>query len=63
LTSRVRNELTLAQEAAESKIDLPDDEPEIVEYMLRYMYERDYRMPSEDILGPHLILIEHADKT
>jgi hypothetical protein len=31
--------------------------------MLRYMYERDYRLPSEYIPGPHLILIDHADKT
>ncbi|KAH7091651.1 hypothetical protein FB567DRAFT_546358 [Paraphoma chrysanthemicola] len=43
------------KEAAEGIIELPDDDPEIVEHMLQYMYERDYRLPSEDVHGPHWI--------
>ncbi|KAF1945593.1 hypothetical protein EJ02DRAFT_368897 [Clathrospora elynae] len=41
------------KEAIEDKIDLPEDDPEIVAHMLRFMYERDYRLPSEDVPGPH----------
>ncbi|KAH7081155.1 hypothetical protein BKA63DRAFT_405086 [Paraphoma chrysanthemicola] len=41
------------KEAAEGIIELPGDDPDIVEHMLRHMYERDYRLPSEDVHGPH----------
>ena len=43
------------QEAEEAKIDLTEDDPEIVEYMLRFMYERNYRLPSDDMPGPHWV--------
>jgi hypothetical protein len=44
--------LTQGREAKERSIDLPDDEPEMVGYMLRFMYERDYRLPSDDAPRP-----------
>jgi hypothetical protein len=47
--------LTSVQEAKEAKMDLAEDDPEIVEYMLRFMYERDYRLPSDDVPGPHRV--------
>ncbi|EAT89577.1 hypothetical protein HBH56_016670 [Parastagonospora nodorum] len=43
------------KEAEEAKIDLTEDDPEIVEYMLRFMYERNYRLPSDDVPGPHWV--------
>ena len=43
----------LIQEAVEGRVDLPDDDAEIVWFMLKFMYERDYRLPSEDVPGPH----------
>ncbi|KAH4862491.1 hypothetical protein HBH75_015400 [Parastagonospora nodorum] len=43
------------KEAEEAKIDLTEDDPEIVEYMLRFMYERNYRLPSDDMPGPHWV--------
>lgn len=47
--------LTSVQEAEEAKIDLPEEDPEIVEYIRRFMYERDYRLPSDDVPGPHWV--------
>lgn len=47
--------LTYKQEAEDHSIDLPDEEPEIVEYMLQYMYGRDYRLPSDDAPRPFWI--------
>jgi hypothetical protein len=44
--------LTQGREAEERSIDLPNDEPGIVRYMLRFMYERDYRLPSDDAPRP-----------
>jgi hypothetical protein len=55
--------LILTQEATENKIDLPEDDPEIVEYILRFMYERNYKLPSEDIPGPHSIFRDYLDET
>jgi hypothetical protein len=40
------------REAEEGKIDLVDDEPEIVKYMIQYLYELDYHLPSEETPGP-----------
>jgi len=40
------------KEGEEGKIDLADDEPEIVKYMVQYLYELDYHIPSENIPGP-----------
>jgi hypothetical protein len=47
--------LTYIQEAEERSVDLPDDELEIVEYMLQFMYGRDYRLPSDDAPRPFWI--------
>jgi len=40
------------KEGEEGKIDLADDEPEIVKYMIQYLYELDYHIPSEQVKGP-----------
>jgi outer membrane phospholipase A len=32
-------------------VDLTDDEPEIVKYMIQYLYELDYHIPSEQSKG------------
>jgi hypothetical protein len=40
------------KEAEEGKIDLADDEPEIVKYFIQYLYELDYHIPSEKLPGP-----------
>lgn len=34
--------LTLYQEAAESKVDLPEDDPAIVKLLIQFLYENDY---------------------
>jgi hypothetical protein len=47
--------LTQEQEAEERSIDLPTDDPEIVGYMLRFMYQRDYQLPSDDAPRPFWI--------
>lgn len=43
------------REAEEWKIDLADDEPEIVKYLIQYLYELDYHLPSEKLPGPWLV--------
>ncbi|KAF1978713.1 hypothetical protein BU23DRAFT_186363 [Bimuria novae-zelandiae CBS 107.79] len=40
------------KEAVEAKVGLPEDHPEIVEYMIQYMYQQDYRVPSDDSTEP-----------
>ncbi|KAJ4299892.1 hypothetical protein N0V90_005139 [Kalmusia sp. IMI 367209] len=42
----------VAAKAAEGKVDLPEDDPEMVAYMIKYMGEIEYQLPSEDIAGP-----------
>lgn len=53
--STIRAAVDQKQEAEEGKIDLHDDDPEIVEYMLRFMYEGDYRLPSDEAPRPFWI--------
>lgn len=38
--------VTFGKEAEENKIDLQEDEAEIIGYMLQYLYEGDYTLPS-----------------
>jgi hypothetical protein len=54
--------LTHEQEAEERSIDLPTDDPEIVGYMLRFIYQRDYQLPSDDAPRPFWIRWKTATK-
>ncbi|KAF2029142.1 hypothetical protein EK21DRAFT_113202 [Setomelanomma holmii] len=40
------------REAAEDSIDLSEEEPDLMEYRLRCMYQRDSRLLSDDVPGP-----------
>ncbi|KAF2822946.1 hypothetical protein CC86DRAFT_409720 [Ophiobolus disseminans] len=51
------------KEAEEGKIDLADDEPEIVKYMIQYLYELDYHIPSELIEGPWAFQLDWETQT
>jgi hypothetical protein len=51
-----------AKEAAEGKIKLQDDDPEIVGYMLEYMYEGDYRVISKFKEYPYWVRVERNKK-
>ncbi|KAL5120812.1 hypothetical protein ACEQ8H_001293 [Pleosporales sp. CAS-2024a] len=51
------------KEEAENHIDLPEDQPEMVEYMLGFMYEREYRLPSDDAPRPFWIKVDWPSAT
>ncbi|KAF1943876.1 hypothetical protein EJ02DRAFT_501833 [Clathrospora elynae] len=40
------------KEGEEGKVDLVDDEPEIVKHLVNYLYEVDYHVRSEEVDGP-----------
>jgi hypothetical protein len=49
------------KEAEEGKIDLADDEPELVKYLFQYLYELDYHIPSEKVPRPWAFQLDWDD--
>jgi hypothetical protein len=51
-----------AQEAAENKIDLPEDNPAIIDILIRFLYEGEYEPKSPRTIMGHIPLIVPVDE-